>query len=129
MNNVDTSGFVLKTKYDTDESELENKIPDDTNLATNTALTAVQNKIPNLSSLAKKSDYDTKVTEIENKFNNLNHDKYVDTQEFKELAGDVFNERLAQAKLVTKTDFDDKLSNLNRKVTKIIQIIQLFKVN
>ena len=25
---MDTSGFVLKTKYDTDKSELENKIPD-----------------------------------------------------------------------------------------------------
>ena len=28
VNNIDTSGFVLKTKYDTDKSELENKIPD-----------------------------------------------------------------------------------------------------
>ena len=27
VNNIDTSGFVLKTKYDTDNSELENKIP------------------------------------------------------------------------------------------------------
>ena len=27
LNNVDTSDFVLKTKYDTDKSELENKIP------------------------------------------------------------------------------------------------------
>ena len=28
VNNIDTSGLVLKTKYDTDKSELENKIPD-----------------------------------------------------------------------------------------------------
>ena len=28
VNNIDTSGFVLKTKYDTDKSDLENKIPD-----------------------------------------------------------------------------------------------------
>ena len=27
LNNIDTSDFVLKTKYDTDKSELENKIP------------------------------------------------------------------------------------------------------
>ena len=27
VNNIDTSGFVLKTNYDTDKSELENKIP------------------------------------------------------------------------------------------------------
>ena len=28
MNNIDTSWFVLKTKYNTGKSELENKIPD-----------------------------------------------------------------------------------------------------
>ena len=28
VDNIDTSGFVLKTKYDTDKSEIENKIPD-----------------------------------------------------------------------------------------------------
>ena len=33
------------------------------------------------------------------------------------LAADVFNARLAQANLITKTDFDAKLSNLNRKIT------------
>ena len=30
--NINTSGFVLKTKYDTDKSELENKIPDTSGL-------------------------------------------------------------------------------------------------
>ena len=34
------------------------------------------------------------------------------------LAGNVFKVRLAQAKLVTKLDFDSKLSSLNRKITK-----------
>ena len=48
VNNIDTSGFVLKTKYDTDKSELENKIPDISNLATKTALTTVENKIPDV---------------------------------------------------------------------------------
>ena len=28
VNNIGTSGFVLKTKYDTDKTELENKTPD-----------------------------------------------------------------------------------------------------
>ena len=28
VNNIDTSGFVLKTKYDTDKSDLEKKIND-----------------------------------------------------------------------------------------------------
>ena len=64
----------------------------------------------------RKTDYNTKVTDIENKLNNHNHDKYIDTQEFNELAA-VFNARLAQAILITKTDFHAKLSNLKRKIT------------
>ena len=55
--------------------------------------------------------------EIENKFNNHNHDKYITSPEFNTLAADVFNSRLAQANLTTKTDFDAKLSSLNRKIT------------
>ena len=70
-----------------------------------------------LVALLKKTDHDTKVKEIGNKFNNHNHDKYIATQEFNKLAADVFNAKIAQANLITKTDFDDKLSNLNRKIT------------
>ena len=140
VNNIDTSDFVLNTKYNTDKSELEkkildnsslvkktdydiklteleNKIPDVSNLATKTALTAVENKIPSVSNLVKKTDYNTKITDIENKLNNHNHDKYIDISEFNKLAVDVFNARLAQANLITKTDFDAKLSSLNRKIT------------
>ena len=68
--------------------------------------------------LLKKTDYNTKITDIENKINNHNHDKYITTSGFNKLAGDVFNARLAKANLITKADFDAKLSNLNRKITK-----------
>ena len=72
--------------------------------------------MPCVSSLVKKADYDTKVTEIENKLNNHNDDKYITTPEFNNLAA-VFNARLAWANLVTKTDFDAKLSSFNKRVT------------
>ena len=140
VGNIDISGFVLKNKYDTDKSELENKIPDTsdlvkktdydtkitdieskipdiTNLATKSALTTVENKIPNVSSLVKKTDYTPNVTEIENKLNNHNHDKYITTPGFNTLAADLLNARLSQANLVTKTDFDAELSSFNRKMT------------
>ena len=65
----------------------------------------------------KKTDYNTKVTEIENKLNNNNHDKHIDTSKFNTLASNVFNARLAQAYLITKTDLDAKLSSLNEKTT------------
>ena len=101
VNNIDTSDFVLKTKYNTDKTELQNeipdvsnlvkktkltelesKIPDIINLATKTALTSVENKISSVGNLVKKADYNTKVTEIEKKLNNHNHDKYITTPEF-----------------------------------------------
>ena len=43
-------------------TELENKIPDISKLATKTALTTVENKILDVSSLAIKTDHNTKVT-------------------------------------------------------------------
>ena len=79
-------------------------------------MTAVENKIPNNSSLVKKTDYNTKISEIEKNVTNRNHDKYITTPEFKTFAAEIFAARLAQAKLVTKTDFDTKLVSLNRKV-------------
>ena len=83
-----------------------------------------------LANLLKKTDYNTKVVEIENKLNNHNHHKYIDTQEFNKLADNVFHARLAQANLVTKTDFDNKLSNIKtEKLLKIKQIMYLFKMN
>ena len=141
VNSIDNSAFVLKTKYDTDKTELKNKIPDTSglvkktdynakvtelednipdvsSLATNTALTTVENEVPNISRLVKKTNYDTKILETEKKLTDHDHVKYITTSEFNTLAANVFTARLAQANLVTKTDFDAKLSNLNREITK-----------
>ena len=93
VDNIDTTGFVLKAKYDADKSDLEkrisdvdkeipdtsafikrtdysskitkieNKIPSISGLATNSALTAVENKIPSDSGLVKKTDYNTKTSD------------------------------------------------------------------
>ena len=109
INSIDTSRFVLKTKYDTDKlefeskvpdvsnlvkktkvTELENKIPDISNLTTKTALSTGENEIPSVSNLVKKTDNNTKITEVENNLNNRNHDKYITTPEFNKLAADVF---------------------------------------
>ena len=45
VNNIDTSGFALKTKYQTDKSELGKKIPD-------------------ISNLVKQTDYNSKVNTL-----------------------------------------------------------------
>ena len=54
-------------------------IPDISNLATKSALTAVENKIPSFSNLVNKTNYNTKITEIEKKLTDHNHGKYIDT--------------------------------------------------
>ena len=63
VNNIDTSDFVLKTKYQTDKTELEKKIPDVTNFVKKTKLTELGKKIPDVSILATK----TTLTAVENK--------------------------------------------------------------
>ena len=71
VDNIDTSDFVLKTKYNTDKTELENKIPDTSGLVEktnyNTKITELENKIPDISNLATKNA----LTAIENKIPNL----------------------------------------------------------
>ena len=102
VNNIDTSGFVLKNENNTDKidleekiseadkkifdtsglvknynakiSEIESKIPNIGGLATLSLLTAVENKIHNVSSLVKKTDYKTKISEIEKKAADHNHE-------------------------------------------------------
>ena len=118
--------FVKKTKL----TEFESKIPDVRSLATKTALTAAEDKIPSVSSLVKKTDYNRKITEIEKNWStDHNHDKYIATPEFNTLAVSVFSTRLAQANLITKTDFDAKLSSFNRKLLQIKENICLLKMN
>ena len=73
--------------------------------------------MPDVSSLVKKTDYDTKISEIEKKVSDHNHDKYITTPEFNILAARVFNPRLAQAHLVTRTNFDAKLKKISDRVT------------
>ena len=51
--------------------------------------------------MVKFTDYNTKITEIEEKITDHNHDKYT-TLEFNALATGAFNARLAQANLIAK---------------------------
>ena len=67
VNNIDTSDFVLKAKYQTDKTELEKKILDVSNLVEKAKLTELENKIPDVSSLAVKAA----LTAVENKMPNL----------------------------------------------------------
>ena len=54
VDNIDTSDLVLKTNYQIDKAELENKIPDVTEFVKKVKLTELKNKIPHISNFATK---------------------------------------------------------------------------
>ena len=58
-----------------------------------------------------------KSVSLKKKLTDHNYDKYITTPEFNTSAADVLNARLAQANLITKTDFNAKLSSLNRNIS------------
>ena len=95
-----------------------------TNLATAAALNAkineVKSKILNIANLATTNA----LAAVENK--KPDHSNYISTPEFDKLTAENFAARLAQenltnkngiANFVKKTDFDNKLRNLNKKIT------------
>ena len=72
--------------------------------------------MPNVSNLVKKTDYNNNINEPEKKITDHDHDKNITTLEFNKVTAENFEARLPQANLVTKTDFHDKLKNLNKKI-------------
>ena len=116
----DVSGLVKKKKnFNTKATEIEDKIPSITSLGTNSELTAIENGIPDFNGLIKKTDYDTKITAIEKKITNHDHDKYITIPEFNTTAASTFNARFAaQTDLIKKPEFDANLMGISDRVTK-----------
>ena len=139
LNDVAKNDVTKKDVYNAKIKYIEDKIPDITNLATNTTLNAkindtknearsitnlltkislnakineIKNKIPNITNLATN----TALTDVENKM--LDYGKCIATPEFNNLTAKSFAARLKQEYLATKcdytvfvkkTDFDYKL--------------------
>ena len=67
--------------------------------------------------MVTKTDYNTKISDIEKKLTDHNHDKHITTPEFNRLTKENFRTRLAQANLITKTDLDIELKKISDRVT------------
>ena len=92
-------------------NEIEGQIPSMSGLATKSALTAIENKIPDVitekfSEIAKKRA-DHKLTD---------DDKYITTPEGDKFAAEGFDAGLTQANFVRNPNFDNKLKSLNKKI-------------
>ena len=74
------------------------------NLVTATVLTVNENKIPNVSDLVKKSDYDAMIKDIENKFGNYN-----------KLMNNILYVKIIAKKLVNESGLNEKIRPLATK--------------
>ena len=72
-------------------------------MATKTVLTNLSNTVPDISTLIKKCDYDTKIKKIENKY----------------VSNTGFDSKLAQANVITKRNFDEKIVELEKNIKKL----------
>ena len=78
-------------------------------------ISEADNKILDTSSLVITTVDSTKIIDLENKI--FDHAKYITTYEYKKLRAGNIVARLKQANLVDKTDVDNKLISINRKIT------------
>ena len=101
--------WLKKTDFYAKITEVEGKIPSITSLATNSELTAVENQIPDVSSLVKKINFNAKITEVEGKIPSI--------------SGLATNSALTAVEnkipdvssLVKKTDYNAKVSEIENK--------------
>ena len=138
LSDVAKNDVVKKDLYSAKIKNVEDKMPDITNLATKTNTNAkineVKGEIPSITNqlqqqllllLKIKTDYNTKINEIGKKITDLEHsNKYITTPEFNKLTPENFPARLTQANLasksyianfVNKTDFDNQVKNITSK--------------
>ena len=116
------NNFLSNTDFNTKVTEIEGKIP---NIRGSATKTAVENKVSNVSNLAKMS----KITEIEKKINDHKHDQYITTDEILESTTKtkIAATRIKKENLVNKTDFDTKLTNFNESINSNKLIYLLYK--
>ena len=115
LSDVVKNDAIKKTDYNAKITETENKIPNISNLATKTALTTVENKIPDTTDLVKKIDYNTKVSEIEGKI------PHISNLATKIALTSVENKIANISNLATKnalTDIENRIPDINNLATK-----------
>ena len=112
--------------YNAKINNIEHKVPDVTNLATNTILNAkindVKYEIPSVTNLVSNVSLNAKINEVKSEIPSItnlvttntafnavenkipNHSKYITTTEFNNLTAETFTARLKQANVATKGD-------------------------
>ena len=99
-----------KTHYNAKITKIEGKIPGISGLPTAVVLNGVENKRPNVSDVVKKTNYDTKIPDIESKYLTV-----LDNYKF---TGEILNAKIKVKWLVNKSDISGVIENsdLDKKI-------------
>ena len=103
----DITNLATNTTLNAKINEIKNEIPSITNLATTAALTTVENKIPNVSNLNKRADYDAKISGMEN--------EYLTTSDYNKFTSNTLDTKTTQKNLVNEYDLNEKIKTLATK--------------
>ena len=143
--------FVKKNVCSCKLKNIEDNIPDITNLAINTTLNGKINEVksekPSITNLATTAALNAKINEVKNKIASITNlatttaliaFANIIIAELNKLTAEYFASRLFHTNLASKNDiaifikkkdFDDRLENLNKKLLQIKQKMYLMKLN
>ena len=107
LSDVIKNDVVKKTDYNAKITEIENKIPGISNLATKTALNTLENKIPDVSELATKTWF----TAVEKKIPDINN--FATKTALTNLSNTVLDIDINT--LIKKSDYDTKIAEIESK--------------
>ena len=105
----DTNWLVKKTENNSKIAEIGGKIPSINGLATTAVPSDFENRIPNVSDLVKKTNYDAKISDKDI--------SYFTTSDYSKFTSEKLNAKIKEKRLVEKSDisgFIDK-SDLDKK--------------
>ena len=101
----DITNLATNTTLNNKINDIENKTPSIDNLATTPALTTIQ-KNTYFFDLVKREDYDAKISEMEN--------KYFTTADYNKFTSHALDAKTIQKKFVNEFDINKKIKTLER---------------
>ena len=104
--NLATSAF-LNTKI----NEVKGEIPSITNLTTTAALTAIENKIPNISDLIKKADIDAEIKDMKG--------KYLTKSDYNQFTNNILDQKITAIMLGNESGLNEKKTLATKEEIKI----------
>ena len=100
-----TSITILATNafLNTKINEVKSETPSITDLTTTAAITAIENKIPNVSDLVEKADIDAEIKDIKG--------KYLTKSDYNQFTNNILGQKITAIMLVNESGLNEKIKH------------------